>query len=206
MMEGFILNIIFDLGGVVVTWNPDDLVKHVFTDPDVRKAARRHILDHNDWLELDRGVLPKEEAIKRGTTRSGLPESDVERLINAVPTFLKPIKDSVYLIQELKNNGHHLFALSNLHLESIDHLEKEYSFLDMFEGKVISCRIKKVKPESEIYEYIIKTYNLDVNDTVFIDDVSLNLETASMLGINTIHFRNIQQCRRELTDLGCFVK
>jgi len=198
------LNIIFDLGGVIIRWDPDDFAAHVFTDPETRKIARKYILDHDDWIEMDRGVLEKDEAIIRGVQRSGLPESEVHRLMHAVPSYLTPIKESVQLIQELKHYGNNLYVLSNLHPESIAHLEKEYSFLDMFDGRVISCRINKVKPELEIYQFLITKYNLDVNNTVFIDDVEINVKAAANIGLNPIHFKNINQCRRELEVLGCF--
>jgi len=197
------LNIIFDLGGVVIRWDPDDFAAHVFTDPETREIARKHILDHDDWIEMDRGVLSRKEAIIRGTQRSGLSESDVKRLINAVPSFLTPINESLQLIQELKDYGNNLYVLSNLHPESIAHLEKEHSFLESFDGRVISCRIKKVKPELEIYQYLITKYNLEVNNSVFIDDVEINVKAAANIGLNPIHFININQCRRELVALGC---
>ena len=203
-MKGFILNVVFDLGGVVITWNADDFAAHVFTDKEDRKEALTHILDHNDWIEMDRGTLARDEAIVRGAKRSGLSESEVHRLMHAIPTYLKPIKESVQLVQELKDKGNNLFVLSNLHPESIAHLEKEYSFLEMFQGKVISCRINKVKPELEIYQFLITKYNLDVNNTVFIDDVEINVKAAANIGLNSIHFKNINQCRRELEVLGCF--
>lgn len=199
------MNIIFDLGGVVITWNPEDFVAHVFTDKEVQKVARTHILDHDDWIEMDRGTLARDEAIVRGANRSGLSESEVYRLIHAVPSFLRPIKESVQLVQELKDNGNNLFVLSNLHPESIAHLEKEYSFLDLFQGKVISCRINKVKPELQIYQYLIKKYKLDVNNTVFIDDVEINVKAAANIGLKTIIFENPDQCRRELEALGCLL-
>jgi putative hydrolase of the HAD superfamily len=197
------LNIIFDLGGVVITWDPDDFAAHIFTDPETRKIARKHILDHGDWIEMDRGTLTPKEAIKRGAQRSGLPESDVNRLIHAVPAFLTPIKESVQLLQELKEYGSRLFVLSNLHPASINHLEKEYSFLELFDGRVISCRIKKVKPEAEIYQYLIDSYNLDIENTVFVDDMEINLKAAAKFGMKTIHFENTIQCRRDLEALGC---
>jgi putative hydrolase of the HAD superfamily len=197
------LNIIFDLGGVVITWDPDDFVSNVFDDKNTQNIARTHILDHKDWIELDRGSLSKNDAIKRGTERSGLPESEVKRLFDAVPSYLTPVNESIRLLHDLKSLRNKLFVLSNLHLASIAHLEQEYSFLELFDGKVISCRINKVKPESEIYEHLLDKYKLDIKNTIFIDDVDMNVNAAAALGIKTIHFKNINQCRQELQELGC---
>lgn len=94
------MNIVFDLGGVVINWDPDMFVAKVFTDQQSQKLAREHILDHDDWVQLDRGTLKKNDAIKRGAMRSGLSESEVSRLFMAVPHFLVPVQDSIQLIKQ----------------------------------------------------------------------------------------------------------
>jgi FMN phosphatase YigB (HAD superfamily) len=83
-------------------------------------------------------------------------------------------------------------------MESIKYLESQNSIWDMFDGMVISCRVQKVKPEQEIYEYLLTEFNLVTHETVFIDDMDVNLKTASHLGIKTILFFNPAQCRQEL--------
>jgi putative hydrolase of the HAD superfamily len=197
------LNVIFDLGGVVFTWNPDKLIADIFENKDVRRRVRTDIINHGDWTELDRGTLAENEAIKRGSKRVGIPESEVTRFMQAVPHFLTPIEKSVQLIGELKDNNNKLYVLSNMHLASITHLDKEYAFWDLFDGRIVSCRVHKVKPESEIYQHLIDQYQLDIKNTVFVDDTKINLKTAADLGITTIKFDNPDQCRRELVKLGC---
>jgi putative hydrolase of the HAD superfamily len=154
------------------------------------------------WVELDRGTLSEEEAIGRGSRRTGLPESELKRFMHAIPPFLTPIEKSVQLIQELKNNNK-LYVLSNMHIASITHIEKKYSFWDLFDGQVISCRVRKVKPESDIYQHLLESYRLNIKDTVFIDDTDINLKAAANLGLSTIKFENPDQCKRELVNLGC---
>ena len=68
---------------------------------------------------------------------------------------------------------------------------------------VISCRVQKVKPEIEIYQYLLNEHNLVAEETVFIDDMDVNLTAASSLGINTIKFINSSQCRQHLNELEC---
>jgi putative hydrolase of the HAD superfamily len=197
------LNIIFDLGGVVFHWEPKKLIADTIENKDIHQKLLKGILRHQDWIELDRGSLSEEEAIKRGSQRTGLPESEILKLMQAVPPFLTPIEESVKLIQRLKNHNNKLYALSNMSHASIDYLEKTYSLWNLFDGKVISCKIQKVKPEADIYHHLIDTYQLNVNYTVFIDDTEINLETARYLGIKTIKFENADQCQRELAALGC---
>ena len=90
-----------------------------------------------------------------------------------------------------------------MHLASIAYLEQRHTFWDVFDGIVISSRIKMVKPEIEIYEHLLNRYQLKPGDTVFIDDLQENLAAASSLGIQTIRFASSAKCRRELVDLEC---
>ena len=197
------MNIIFDLGGVVFNWEPVKLIADTFENQNIHNVLLTKIFKHEDWIELDRGTLAEQAAIKRGSERTGLPESEISRLLQAVPPFLTPIEESVKLIRRLKNYNNKLYALSNMSHASIDYLEQTYSFWELFDGRVISCRVHKVKPEAEIYHHLIDTYKLDVYNTVFIDDTEINLKTAHELGIKTINFENPQQCQRELSLLGC---
>ena len=152
------MNIIFDLGGVVFNWEPKKLIADTIENSGIHQKLLTGILKHQDWIELDRGSLSEEEAIKRGAQRTGLPESEIHRLMQAVPPFLTPIEESVKLIRRLKNHNNRLYALSNMSHASIDYLEQTYSFWNLFDGTVISCRIHKVKPEAEIYHHLIDTY------------------------------------------------
>lgn len=79
------LNIVFDLGGVVFNWQPDKLIQRVFADSKTQSLVKTEIFGHVDWLELDRGTLSFEDAVDRGTRRTGLPKEEIERLLNEVP-------------------------------------------------------------------------------------------------------------------------
>ena len=86
---------------------------------------------------------------------------------------------------------------------SISYLETNYDIWDMFDGIVISSRIRKVKPEIEIYEHLLNAYELEAAETVFIDDMNENLAAAESIGIRTIKFVDPSDCRRRLVDLKC---
>ncbi len=197
------LNIVFDLGGVVFNWQPDAIIKSVFEDRQTQALVRREIFEHPDWVALDKGTLPLYQAVDRAATRTGLPQEDVERLLNAVPRFLTPIEETIQLIHDLASTDSRLFILSNMHIASIAHLEEQHSFWHLFDGIVISSRIKMVKPEARIYRYLLSEYRLDPAETIFIDDTGENLTAASATGIQTIQFVNPSQCRQELVDREC---
>jgi putative hydrolase of the HAD superfamily len=195
------LNIVFDLGGVVFNWQPDTIIKSIFDDADTQDLVRKEIFGHRDWIELDRGTVSLEQAIEHGVRRTGLPRQDIERTFRAVPRFLTPIEATIDLIEDLSNTKNRLYVLSNMHLASIAYLEKHHDIWDMFDGIVISSRIKMVKPERQIYEYLLNLYQLEPAETIFIDDRQENLEAASSLGIQTIRFVDPAQCERALAHV-----
>jgi len=195
------LNIVFDLGGVVFNWHPDKLIRGVFDDEETRAIVKSEILEHPDWLDLDRGTLPLQHAIARGAERTGLANADIERLLNEVPRSLTPIHETIELIRSMVSTDHRLFVLSNMHFASIAYLEEKHDIWDMFDGTVISCPIQKIKPEIGIYEHLLNEYQLIASETVFIDDMSENLAAARSIGIQTIKFLNSSQCGQDLYEL-----
>lgn len=191
-------NIVFDLGGVVVTWDPQSFVAGLFTDPYVRSAVVTGILAHPDWVSLDRGTLPLDEAVDRAVGRTGLTRAEVTRFLTGIPSILAPVPEMIDLLHRLRHEGNRLFCLSNMHIATIEHLHRSYTFWEIFSGMVISCRVHLCKPEPAIYAHLLREHKLDAEETVFIDDLEVNLLPARELGIRTIRFENPRQCEDEL--------
>ncbi len=197
------MNVVFDFGGVVFRWEPETIIADAFPDPALRDVVRAEIFRHDDWLELDRGTLPLQEAVVRGAARTGLPESEVARLLDRVPFALTPIPGTVDLLHRVKAKGRSLYYLSNMHVASIERLQAAYAFWGLFDGGIVSCRVHTIKPEPEIYAHLLKTCGLIGTETVFIDDTEINLEAAAKFGIHTIRFEDPAQCERQLKALDC---
>jgi putative hydrolase of the HAD superfamily len=195
------MNIVFDLGGVVFNWQPDAIIRSLFRDEDIQRKVRKQIFEHPDWVELDRGTIALERAIDRGAMRTGLPVQDVRRLLVAVPRFLTPIDETIELIRDLSETRNRLFVLSNMHLAFIEHLERSHDIWRLFDGVVISSRIRMVKPEPQIYAYLLTQHALEPRETIFIDDMPDNVVAASSMGIRTIRFLDSAQCRRALAHV-----
>ena len=195
------MNIVFDLGGVVFNWQPDALIGRVFPDAATQALVKARILGHEDWVELDRGTLALDDAIARAAARTGLSVDSVARLFDAVPPSLTPIQGTIDLIRSIRQTDNRLYVLSNMGVASITYLEQQHDIWDLFDGVVISSRIRMVKPEVAIYEHLLKVHRLVANETVFIDDLEENLSAASRLGIQTIQFAEPAQCRQDLAGL-----
>ena len=197
------MNVVFDLGGVVVRWQPDALIAACFEDAGMRARVRREIIDHADWLALDRGTLPLSEAVARAARRTGLSEQAVAGFLDRVPPALTPVPQTVSLMRRVRAHGHRLYCLSNMQHASIEYLEREHDYWDVFHGCVISSRIKLIKPEPAIYAYLLESFTLRGDETVFIDDTAINLPPAQAFGIRTIRFEDAAQCEGALRALGC---
>jgi len=196
------MNIIFDLGGVVVRWEPKALLAGTIDDPAKCKVVYTEFLTHPDWLELDRGTLAPEVAVSRAAQRTGLSEQEIGNVLDKLPQSLVPIPATVELLYRLKAQGHLLYCLSNMHVASIEYLERTQSFWKVFNGKVISCRVNLCKPEAEIYAHLLKTFEIDPANAVFVDDVEANLAAARRFGMRTILFKNAAQCAAQLGATG----
>jgi putative hydrolase of the HAD superfamily len=192
------LNIIFDLGGVVFDWNPDAIIGAVFEDPELQAIIRREVFEHPDWSETDRGTLTRAEAVVRWARRTGRPVAELEALMHTADVSMQLETATLALMEELAGQGRPLYCLSNMPAERYAYLRQTYDFWDLFSGIVISAHVKMVKPEPGIFEHLLATYRLDPATTLFVDDSPKNISAARSLGIQGILFTTALACRRQL--------
>ena len=192
--------IIFDLGRVVVSWDPVAIVRSV-RGPDGAEALAERLFNHPDWLEVDRGTLSLHTMARRAQERTGLSAAENLAILQAVPASLLPDPAMLTLIAELHGAGHTLYALSNMGHASIDWLEQQL-FWRFFSGKVVSARVRMIKPEPDIYRYLLVSFDLKADECLFIDDSPANVAAAEALGIRGMLFTDAHSCRRQLVSLG----
>ena len=196
------MNIVFDLGGVVVRYDRTALLADLYADPAIHAAVSAGIEEHLNWTEMDRGTLAEAEAVAHAARRSGVSAAEFGRFMARMAIAWTPIQGTVDLLYRLRAKGHPLFCLSNMHPASTAFLERTLTFWDVFAGQVISCRVGLCKPEPAIYAHLLERYELAGPDTVFIDDLEVNLAAARSFGIQTIKFDTPRQCVRDLRALG----
>lgn len=196
--------VIFDLGRVVVRWDPEAIVSSV-RGPDGAKALAERLFDHPDWLAVDRGVLSIEAMAEQAVTRTGLTWQENLAILQAVPASLIVDPFMEKLIADLHQAGHTLYALSNMGHASIEWLEQQCDFWRYFSGKVVSARVRMMKPEADIYRYLLTAFDLQPQDCLFIDDSLVNVEAAQALGIKSIQFNEGKGCRAQLVKMSYLV-
>jgi len=195
------LNIAFDLGGVLFDWNPEKLLASLYSDQGIRTQIMQSVYQHQDWTDLDRGVLDEEPAIERFATRTQLPPSQIRTLIQATRKSLTPKDASWDLVKELHAEQVPLYVISNMPANTYRYLQAHYDYWHYFKGVVISAEIGQVKPEPAIFEYLLKHYALQADETLFIDDYQDNVTAARAVGLSAIHFTDIDNCQQQIHDL-----
>jgi putative hydrolase of the HAD superfamily len=195
-------NVVFDFGGVLVSWRPQEIIDSFYAEPHWREALRLHAFQHDDWLDMDRGTLDEASVVRRCAARMARPESELRKLFEHVRAALTPIEPTVALLRELRERkGLKLYGLSNMSETIFAYLHARHDFFKLFDGIVVSANVKLLKPEPEIYEHLRDRFALDFGESVFIDDLQRNVESARQVGLPAIQFLTTDQVRRELEPL-----
>jgi putative hydrolase of the HAD superfamily len=191
-------NVIFDFGGVLVRWKPQEIIDRFYGDVALRVRLRDEVFQHPDWLEMDRGTLEDADAVERFAARMARPAAEMRDLLQRVKESLVPMRASLDLVEGLAGRGIPVYGLSNMSASTFAHLEDRHPIWKVFRGIVISGHIKLVKPDRRIFEHISNKYRLIPRDTAFIDDLAPNVEAASRHGFRGIRFESAEQCGAEL--------
>lgn len=195
--------IIFDLGGVLIDWNPEYVFSKLIPDPEKRQYFFDHICTH-DWnIEQDAG---RSLADATDLLLAQWPEweTEIRAYYGRWEEMLGgPLHDTVDLLRELRDQKEHrLLALTNWSAETFPVALERYEFLHWFEGIVVSGTEKTRKPFADIYQLLLDRYNVVPERAVFIDDSLKNVQGAEFLGINGIHFQGAAPLRDALRNLG----
>jgi len=194
-------NVVFDLGGVLLEWNPAKILADFYADPQLRRLLKESLFGHADWLALDRGTLNEEELLARAEQRTGRPAAELAALHAAMRESLHAKPDTVALLDRLHARRIPLYCLSNMSASVYAHLRLRHDFWDRFRGIVISGEIQLLKPEAEIFTHLLERFGLEARETVFIDDIVANVEGARAVGLHAIQFVDAADCERQLKPL-----
>lgn len=193
-------NIIFDLGGVVVDWNPTKVLEQYPGDKQLIIQLFEQGFFDQWWIEFDRGTMTQPQIIEAMTTFSKRPYTECEELVEYIKYSLVDIPESVHLIKSLADEGYNLYCLSNMSNEFYDYLKGRTVFR-YFKGQIISAHEKLVKPDEAIYRLILDRYALNAEESLFIDDLEKNVEAAARIGIHTVHFSSREVGYRQIDQL-----
>ncbi len=191
-------NVVFDVGQVLLEWNPAAVIARLHADAATQAVIRREMFEHADWHEFDRGGLAYDEAIAHFANTTGLTTAQTRELIDTTRDSLAPIPGSIRLVEDLARAGVHLYLLSNMPASTYDFLVRKHAFFSHFRYLVISGQILLIKPDPAIYQHLVEKTGIVPAESVFIDDLPKNIAAARGCGFHAIQFRDAESCRQEL--------
>lgn len=191
-------NIIFDIGNVIVRWEPHNALSEYYPDEESTEEALRQI-GFFDWnVEQDRGRSWKEGL--------ALIEEELPDAVHIFTAYVENLRDAHQnlvpgtseLIEELHTRGVRLFGLTNAAAESFELMRELAPCLGRFLHTTVSSEVGFIKPEAEIFEFCLSHNGLDPSETLFVDDSFKNCEGASNVGLATHHFKGAKALETRL--------
>jgi 2-haloacid dehalogenase len=196
-------SVIFDLGGVLLDWDPRHLYRKLFDGDDAAMERFLAEICTMAWhLQHDAGRPFAETCAELKREHPGH-----DALIDAFAhrheeMTAGPIAGTVALLERLAASGVPLYAITNFPAETFPLARKKFEFLGLFRDVAVSGLERVVKPSAEIFHILLRRNGLAAAESVFIDDSLKNIEAARSLGLHAIHFRAPDQLERELLALG----
>lgn len=192
------MNIIFDIGMVLIQWDPRYLYRKMFTDETKMEWFLANVC-HSAWnLEQDRG-RSFAEAVKLITPHHPEYAAEIDaydkRWAEMIPGV---IKGSVDILETLHKKGAPLYAITNWNQHKFNETKMNYPFLNFFRDIVVSGDEKLIKPDPAIFEICLKRNNLKAAECLFIDDSEKNVRGAEAIGMQAHHFTTAETLRADL--------
>ena len=195
------MNVVFDIGNVLVHWEPRALYRKIFATEDEVEWFVANVCNH-DWnLEQDRGRSFAEGVIEATARFPEHAEAIAAYDLRWHETVLGPIDGSVAIIEELKARGTPLYAITNFNQDKFRETVARFPFLRLFRDIVVSGDERVVKPDPAIYRLLMERNGLAAEACVFIDDSLKNVLGAKAVGMKAIHFTGPDALRTELAGL-----
>ncbi len=197
-----VITVIFDLGGVLIDWNPRYLYRKLMkTEAEIdyflsnictlawnaHQDAGRSFREATEVLQAQHPEHAEMIAAYYGRW---------EEMLGGA------MEESVEIFRQVKRAGLPVYALTNWSAESFVPTKKRYAFLHEFDGIVVSGEEKIAKPDARLFHILLERFKIDATRAVYIDDSAANIATAKSLGFVTIHFQSAGQMRRELVEFG----
>lgn len=195
--------IIFDLGGVLIDWNPEYLYRKIFDNESEMKDFLEKICTP-EWNEEQDAGRTLKEATELLTKQYPHHESNIRLYYDRWDEMLgEPIEGTVEILRKLKESKKYkIYALTNWSAETFPIALQRFEFLSWFDGVVVSGIEKKRKPFPEFYHMLLERYTVKTEEALFIDDNARNAEAARRIGIDTIRFTTPDRLNEELLARG----
>jgi 2-haloacid dehalogenase len=202
-MSNKIETIIFDLGNVLIGWDPRHLYRKIFKDEDQITWFLDNICT-SEWNDQQDAGRTFDEGIRELVQKHPEWEEPIRAWGSRwQETISGAIPETVEILRQIRDSKkYRLYALTNWSAETFPWALDNFEFLHWFEGIVVSGHEKTRKPYPDFFNILFTRYQVDPSRAVFIDDNAKNIKGGSEVGLHTIHFQSPQMLRQQLTQLG----
>ena len=196
------MNVVFDIGNVLVDWEPRALYRKIFATEDEVEWFIANVCT-NDWnLEQDRGRSFAEGVAQLSARFPAHAEAIAAYDLRWHETVLGPIDGTVQILDELNARGTPLYAITNFNQHKFRETLRRFPFLTVFRDTVVSGDEGLIKPDPAIYNLLLERNGLDAEHCLFIDDSLKNVAGAEAVGMKAIHFTTPDALRTSLEAMG----
>lgn len=196
-----IKNIIFDVGKVLVSYEPDAYMKSLGLDEKARDAINKAMFQNKLWDISDQGTYSIEELTKKFIEGAPEYEKEIRKLYQTVGNTIELLPYSMEWMNSLKEKGYRLYILSNYSEAAYKQTKDKLKFLSIVDGAVFSYECKMIKPQRGIYEHLCQKYDLNCSECIFIDDREENVRAARNNGILSVQFKSYEQAKAEVEEM-----
>ena len=185
-----IKNIIFDMGNVLLDFNPQVPLDEFCTCPQSRDIIRRELFGGEEWIKRDLGLISVDELYSSCAER--VPSefhAQLRKCVDCWDICMVPLPYAKEFVEYAKNQGYGIYILSNASDDFYRYFPRHFD-LSVFDGIVVSADVHLIKPHKEIYLYLLEKYGLNPQECLFIDDREDNVQGAKAVGMQSIRFEN----------------
>ncbi len=203
------MDIVFDFGAVLISWQPALVVRRYFPDhtqDQVSAQALGHAMfTHPHWHAFDQGLLSADDVARRMAAQLDLPLAAMHGMVHSIGDHLEPIASSVAVLDALRQRRDagedlRLFYLSNMPVAYARTLQAKYTFISWFDDGIFSGDIQLVKPDPAIFTAATQRFGLRGDTTLFIDDLLHNIHAAQAHGWHTLHLPQPERLQSHLNE------
>lgn len=194
-------NIVFDIGNVLLEFNPVKYFTKYFNDEAMAKTLCQAMLSGDTWNQYDLGVYSLEQVKTEVIKRCPQYHNEISEMLSIWVKILEPMETSLDMMRTLKNKGYRIYLLSNLNKEAYLYIDSHTSLFKEVDGYVVSFKEGMIKPDEAIYDCLCSRYGLNAEECLFIDDLKVNVDAAKHFGMQGIVFTSFDAVYKKINEV-----
>ena len=195
-----IRNIIFDIGGVLLDYNPKTYLDKLNIEESKRRKLNNIIFHNQKWKDCLNGFITNSELIEYLVKENLKYKTQIEQILSKdnLKYMLPPKQEMIEYCKTLKQKKYKIYLCSNITKDTYNYIKDNFEIIQIADGGVFSCFENVSKPNADIYHKLIEKYNLNKQESIFIDDTERNIISSNNIGLKGILFNNIEDIKEIL--------